>query len=116
MAKGKASRIVLRSESVVLEERQTVRVTGGTSDSESDSTRVRRSSDVVSLIERQGSDVLNSFLFYVLVLFFHSGFHCVHLHVSCELRLPCSPAGCCHRDFVFPYLLPSFLLFGYGTF
>ena len=47
------------SQSVVLEERHTVRVTGGgTADSESDSTRVRCSSDVVSLIERQGSDVL----------------------------------------------------------
>ena len=42
------------SQSVLLEERQTVRVTGGTADSESDSTRVRCSSDVVSLIERQG--------------------------------------------------------------
>ena len=48
------------SQSVVLEERQTVRVTGGTADSESDSTRVRCSSDVVSLIERRGSDVLRS--------------------------------------------------------
>ena len=37
-----------------------MRVTGGTADSESDSTRVRCSSDVVSLIERQGSDVLRS--------------------------------------------------------
>ena len=24
-------------------------------------------------------------------------------HVSCELCPPSSPAGCCHRDFVFPY-------------
>ena len=39
------------SQSVLLEERQTMRVTGRTADSESDSTRVKCSSDVVSLIE-----------------------------------------------------------------
>ena len=37
-----------------------LRVTGGTADSEGDSTRVRCSSDVVSLIERQGPGVLRS--------------------------------------------------------